>query len=155
MIQVTLSFNTLAEALAALTAANGAAVPAAVSTSTGNAPAAKPAAPASAPAAAAPSPAKTQAAASATPPPAPAPKADPAPAAAAAETPSLAGEAGYKVLQAAVFELARVNKDAAMGIAASMGVKHMKDLAEDRRPEALTAVKAKLAELTAAQNEVA
>lgn len=154
MIQVTLSFNTLAEALAALTAINGAAVPAAVSTSTGNAPAAKPAAPASAPAAAAPSPAKTQAAASPSPAPAPAPKADPAPA--AAETPSLAGEAGYKVLQAAVFELAALDAGvSAKAVNAKFGVKTMKDLAEERRLEAYQAVKDRIAELKAAASEVA
>lgn len=56
----------------------------------------------------------------------------------------------YPVLQKAVFALAGKSREAAAAVAASMGVKTFKELAEGKWAEALTAVNAKLAELEAA-----
>ena len=57
----------------------------------------------------------------------------------------------YKVLQAAVFKLAGKSPDAARAINTAFGVKSMKDLADDKRREALAAVEAKIAELEGAK----
>jgi hypothetical protein len=56
----------------------------------------------------------------------------------------------YPTLQKAVFALAGKSREAAGTVAASLGVKTFKELAEDKWGEALAAVNAKLAELEAA-----
>lgn len=144
MIQVTLSFTSLADAVRALTAMNGTdAAPVGIVTSTGKPQAEKAAAasPSAAPAAA-PSSAKT-------PPPAPAPKAEPAP---AAEAPL-----EYKVLQAEVFDVCKMGPTAeaeCRKIPGQFGVATFKEMPEGKRREALAAVQELHAQLKSA-SEVA
>ncbi len=164
MIQVTLTFPSLAAAMAGLSAiptetlveapraaaviadtkltAHTAALAAAVEAEQEPAAAGKPAA----------TPARTRrtaeaAAAVAAPvPTAPAP----APSAAApaeASPPASTAAIDYTVLQKAVFELASKSRDAAAAVVQSFGVKTFKDLDKARWGEALAAVQAKSAEL--------
>lgn len=87
--------------------------------------------------------------------PAPAPKAPkpaaaaPAPAKAPA-APAAPAAIEYPVLQKAVFELAAKNKQAVMDVLAGLGVASAKELPAERYAEALAAVQAKTAELNAA-----
>lgn len=73
--------------------------------------------------------------------PAPAPVAAPEPAPAPVQT------VDYATLQKAVFALAGKSREAAAGVAASLGVKTFKELPEGKWAEALGAVQEKLAEL--------
>ncbi|MFZ9370275.1 MAG: hypothetical protein ACO25M_00200 [Limnohabitans sp.] len=76
--------------------------------------------------------------------PAPAPVAAPEPA--PAPTPAVSS-VDYATLQKAVFALAGKSREAAAGVAASLGVKTFKELPEGKWAEALGAVQEKLAEL--------
>ena len=76
--------------------------------------------------------------------PAPAPVAAPEPAPAPAPAVS---SVDYATLQKAVFALAGTSREAAAGVAASLGVKTFKELPEGKWAEALGAVQEKLAEL--------
>lgn len=76
--------------------------------------------------------------------PAPAPVAAPEPAPAPAPAVS---SVDYATLQKAVFALAGKSREAAAGVAASLGVKTFKELPEGKWAEALGAVQEKLAEL--------
>jgi len=82
--------------------------------------------------------------------PAPALVAAPAPPTAAPTVDPLPGVApavSYTELQKAVLLLASKNRDAALGLATTMGVKTFKELDAARWPEALAAVNTKIAEL--------
>lgn len=59
-------------------------------------------------------------------------------------------EMPYETLQKAVFKLAGLNRDAAVALNGQFGVKTMRDLPAEKRPTALAAVEAKIAELEAA-----
>lgn len=63
------------------------------------------------------------------------------------ESPAPQPAVEYVVLQKAVFALAGKSRDAAAAVAASFGVKTFRDLSPDRWAEALTAVQAKMAEV--------
>lgn len=82
--------------------------------------------------------------------PAPALVAAPAPAIASPTVDPLPGVAPavqYGELQKAVLLLAGKNRDAALSLASSMGVKTFKELSQERWPEALAAVNNKIVEL--------
>lgn len=78
------------------------------------------------------------------------PSAQEAPAAQTASSDEASKSVDYPTLQKAVFALAGKSREAAAAVAASMGVKTFKELAEGKWAEALVAVNAKLAELEAA-----
>lgn len=159
MIQVTFTFNTIAEAAVALASLSGPTTlrasaaeqaknvdqmrdtvdPTVTGKSTTAPTAPAPArGPRTAAAAAAGAPEKTGAASS--------PSA--ANAAAAPPASTAAGEGfDYEVLRQAVFTLAKKSRDAAVEVASSFGVKTMKELPADRWAEAFAAVNAKLEEL--------
>ncbi len=71
----------------------------------------------------------------------------PAPVAAPEPAPAPVQTVDYATLQKAVFALAGKSREAAAGVAASLGVKTFKELPEDKWAEALGAVQEKLAEL--------
>jgi len=73
-----------------------------------------------------------------------------APAAQTASSGEASKSVDYPTLQKAVFALAGKSREAAAAVAASMGVKTFKELAQDKWADALVAVNAKLAELEAA-----
>ncbi len=82
-----------------------------------------------------------------------APAADTSAAETKADAPEVKAEEGvldYAVLQKAVFALAGKSKEAALEVNSKFGVKTMKDLPESKRREALAAVNAKIAELAEA-----
>jgi hypothetical protein len=136
MIQVTLTFSSIAAAIQALRGIPEA--DQAVAT-VKEAPAKPQAEKTATPAA---SPAATPAAASAS-----AKKQEPA---ASQEPAADEGVLDYAVLQKAVFALAGKSRDAALAVNQQFNVKTMKELPEDKRREALAAVNAKIAELEVA-----
>lgn len=134
MIQVTLTFTSIAAAIAALGALPGVDAALATVKDTPKPTVEKPKAEKTAA-----SPAATPAVDSA-----PAkPKAD----AASQEPAADEGVLDYAVLQKAVFALAGKSRDAALEVNQQFGVKTMKELPEGKRREALAAVNAKLASL--------
>jgi outer membrane biosynthesis protein TonB len=94
-----------------------------------------------------PKPVEVPAPAAPTPAPVAAPEPAPAPVAAPEPAPAPVQTVDYATLQKAVFALAGKSREAAAGVAASLGVKTFKELPEDKWAEALGAVQEKLAEL--------
>ena len=129
MIQITLSFNTGAEAAAAL----------AMLYPTAPAPVIDP----PKPVVEQPKPEKPKAQK-------PEPKAEPAEPVVEQPKPAEPAAMDYSVVQKAAFRLAAINRDAAVATAQAMGVPTFKALPPERWPEAVAAIEAKIAELEAA-----